>query len=108
MDHEDEWGYYQAFKSVFDQAEKDIGYRIPLGRLTANDQASPTGTRLKAILVDEHAGQMKGLTRYFQSKYPNDDKQYHILRIVKTCRVHFVRTIQDMQRGKDHPESHQG
>ena len=107
MHHEDEWGYYHAFKSVFDQAEKDMGYRIPFGHLTPNDQASPTGTRLKAILVDEHGGQMKGLNRYFQSKFPNDDKQYHILRIVKTCKVHYERSIRTLAK-KDKEMAHQG
>lgn len=107
MDHEDEWGYYQAFKSVFDQAEKDLGYRIPFGHLTIDDAASPTGSRVKAILVDEHAGQIRGLARYFQSKFPNDDKNFHILRIVKTCKVHYERSIKKLEK-KDPSKAHQG
>jgi hypothetical protein len=56
MDHEDEWGYYQTFKTVFDRAERDLDYGIPFGHLIADDTASPTGSRIKAILVDEHEG----------------------------------------------------
>ena len=103
MDQEDEWSYYKAFKSVFDQAEKDLGYRIPFGHLTADDKASPTGTRVKAILLDEHNGQLKGLNRYFQSKYPNDDKFFHVLRIVKVCQIHFKRTIVNLNKSDQTP-----
>ena len=78
MDHEDEWGYFQAFKAIFDQAEKDMGFRIPFSHLMTDDE-SPTQTRIKAILLDEHAGQIRGLARYFQSKYPNDEEDFHIL-----------------------------
>jgi len=38
MDHEDEWRYFQAFKSVFDQVEKDLNYRVPFGHLTLIDE----------------------------------------------------------------------
>jgi hypothetical protein len=107
MDHEDEWGYYQAFRAVFDQAEKGMGYRIPFGHLTADDKASPTGSRVKAILVEEHVGQIKGLSRYFQSKYPNDEKSFHVLRIAKTCRVHYEGSIQSLEN-KNGSKVHQG
>lgn len=58
MDHEDQWGYQRAFSVVFDRAEKDMGYYIPFGHLIKSDTDSPTGTRIKAILLDEHAGQI--------------------------------------------------
>ena len=78
---------------MFDQAEKDMGYRVPFGHII-NDQDSPTKSRIKAILVDEHGGQIKGLARYFESKFPSDDVgKDHILQIVKTCQVHYERSI---------------
>ena len=107
MDHEDEWGYFQAFKSVFDQAEKDLGYRVPFGHLCLNDAASPTGSRIKAILLDEHPGQIKGLACYFHSKFPNDDKKFHILRMVKTCKVHYERSITALEK-RESNETHKG
>ena len=82
-DFESAEGYFQAFKLVFDQAEKDMGYNIPFGHIVKRDQDSPTGSRIKAILVDEHGGQIKGLAQYFESKYPRDTGADHILQIVK-------------------------
>jgi hypothetical protein len=104
-DHEDEWGYYQAFKSVFDQAEKDMGYRVPFGHLTTTDEASPSGTRIKAILLDEHQGQIRGLGRYLHSEYPHLEKKEHILSIVKTCKVHYDRSIRKL-RLRDNTDIH--
>jgi hypothetical protein len=68
-------------------------YHISFNHLIKLDTNSLTRTRIKAILVDEHAGQIRGLDRYFQSKFPRDNKKYHIIRIVKTYRVHFNRSM---------------
>src|SRR5579859_6802733 len=59
-DYEDGEGYYQAFSLVFAQAEKDVGEKIPWGHLVS---AQDSIVRIKAILVDEHGGQVKGLGR---------------------------------------------
>jgi len=96
-DFEDDEGYFQAFKLVFDQAEKDMQCRVPFGHIFRSDNESPTGTRIKAILVDEHGGQIKGLAKYFEHKYPSDEGKVHVLRIVKTCDVHYERSIQGLQ-----------
>ena len=39
---------------------------------------------------------MEGLRRYFDREYPDlsgEDKDYHISKIVKTCRIHYGRSI---------------
>lgn len=107
FDQEDEDSYFEAFKVVFDTAEKDCGQQIPFGHLTI-DQESPSDTRLKAILLDEHAGQIRGLAKYFQHKFPNDDDDYHIRYIVKTCHVHYERSINRLARKNHDDKSHQG
>jgi hypothetical protein len=83
-----------------------MGYRIPFSHLIESDTDSLTRTRIK-ILVDEHAGQIRGLDGYFQSKFPRDDKKYHIIRIIKTCRVHFNRSVQKLFQ-KDSTPEHKG
>ena len=107
MDYEDAWSYFQAFKLIFDQAEKDMGYRIPFGHLTT-DAASRTGTRIKVILLDEHPGQIRGLALYFKSQFPNDELDFHILRIVKICIVHFKRSLTKLLKKDQNNQSHQG
>ena len=91
-DYEDGKGYEMAFKLIFDTAEKDVGRRIPWGHLVSSKQSI---ARIKAILVDEHAGQIKGLAYYFANdrEYKEHDAEWHILRIVKICRVHYERSI---------------
>lgn len=106
MDSEDEWSYCQAFLAMFDTAEKDEGHSVPFGHLTT-DEKSPTGSRIKAILVDLHGGQIRGLANYFNLKYPNDDPNFHIRKIVKTCRVHFQRAIKNLLK-KNSNSLHQG
>jgi hypothetical protein len=93
-DYEDTEGYYQAFNLVFSQAEKDVGKRIPWGHLVSEKNSI---VRIKAILVDEHAGQVKGLGRYFEREYRDHDADWHILRIVRICRVHYERSINKLQ-----------
>ena len=93
-DYEDGEGYYQAFNLVFSQAEKDVGKRIPWGHLVS---AKDSIVRIKAILVDEHGGQLKGLGRYFAKEYQNHDADWHILHIVRICRVHYERSIKKLE-----------
>lgn len=107
LDDEDEESYYEAFKAIFDTAEKDAGYKIPWGHLTENNADSPTGTRIKAILLDEHGGQVGGLARYFNEKYPVDDEDFHILSIVKVCKIHYQRSINKLAKVNYHDERHQ-
>ena len=96
---EDGENYYQLFRLVFDQAESDMGHRIPFGHIVASDEESPSGKRVKAIILDESSGQMKGLIKYFQMKFPGDDPMAdHIRKLVKTCQVHYKRTINKLQR----------
>ena len=89
-DYEDEDGYYQGLELCFKTAEDDIGRRIPWGHLVSSEE-SPI--RVKAILVDEHSGQMAGLGKYFEKEYPFQNRHWHITRIVKVCCVHYYRTI---------------
>lgn len=107
FDGESEAAYFRAFTLVFDQAEKDTGLKVPFGHLYI-DNNSPSGTRIKAILVDMHGGQIKGLSSYFKSKYPADDDEFHILHIVKTCRVHFYRSINKIQKLRPDDKKYQG
>jgi hypothetical protein len=88
-DYEDEIGYYQAFRLVFDTAENDVGKRIHWGHL----MESFTEPYIKAIIVDEHGGQMKGLAKYLNEKYPEYTPDEHIVKIVKVCQTHYFRSI---------------
>ena len=98
--------YFRAFTAVFELAERDTGMKVPFGHLMT-DEESDAGTQIKAILLDEHGGQIKGLSMYFQSKYPADDDDYHILQIVKTCKVHYTRSIQKLEKSKKEDKEHQ-
>lgn len=93
-DYEDSEGYFQAFNLVFSQAEKDVGKRIPWGHLVSEKDSV---VRIKAILVDEYAGQIKGLGRYFEKEYPYHDADWHILCIVRVCRVHYERSLHKLE-----------
>jgi hypothetical protein len=88
-DYEDEIGYHQAFRLVFETAEQDVGRPIRWGHLVES-QADPY---IKAIIVDEHGGQMKGLAKYFNEKYPQYNTEEHISKIVKVCQTHYFRSI---------------
>ena len=88
-DYEDELGYYQAFNLIFNTAEQDVGGRIRWGHLIESRSESC----IKAILVDEHGGQMKGLGKYFNEKYPEYTADEHIPKIVKVCQTHYFRSI---------------
>ena len=101
-DYEDSDGYFQAFNLSFKQAENDIGKRIPWGQLASYKDVLG-GICIKAILVDEHGGQIKGLGRYFAQEYPFHDAEWHILQVVKTCPVHYERSIRKLE-GKGLPK----
>jgi hypothetical protein len=90
-DYEDEEGYYQAFRLIFDAAEKDVGRKIRWGHLVTESQSDEP--YIKAVIVDEHGGQMKGLGRYFAEKYPEISPDQHIAKIVKVCQTHYFRSI---------------
>jgi hypothetical protein len=107
FDEENLDAYCLVFTAFFNTAEKDTGMKVPFGHLLT-DKDSPTGTRIKAILLDEHQGQIRGLAKYFQSKYPSDDLLFHVLRLVKVCRVHFLRSINKIQRTRKDDAGHKG
>lgn len=107
FDDDSEEAYFRAFSAVFDLAEKDTGVRIPFGHMYT-DESSPTGTRIRAIILDMSRGQIGGLRRYFQSKFPNDDPDFHVVSIVKTCRVHFHRSIRKKERLRTDDRRYQG
>lgn len=88
-DYEDEAGYYQAFRLVFETAERDVGQPLRWGHLVES-QAEPY---IQAIILDEHSGQMKGLSKYFYEKYPQYTADEHISKIVKVCQTHYFRSI---------------
>jgi hypothetical protein len=94
-DYEDETGYPQAFRLIFDSAELDVGRRIKWGHLRTDSQTEPY---IKAIIVDEHGGQMKGLGRYFVEQYPEFTSDEHIAKIFKVCQTHYARSITKMEK----------
>jgi len=92
----------EAFNLSFKQAENDIGKRIPWGHLVSHKDILG-GICVKAILVDEHGGQIKGLRCHFAQEYPSHDADWHILRVVKTFRLHYERSIRKLE-GKGLPK----
>ena len=108
FDGEDDLSYFRAFTAVFDQAEKDTGTRVPWGHLYSDDTSPVAGTRIKAIIVDMSGGQVRGLALYFKSKFPADDEDFHILQIVKVCRVHFLRSIRKKEKLRPNEPEYQG
>jgi hypothetical protein len=96
QDYEDARGHEEAFKLIFDTAEKDVGCRISWVHIVSFKHSIG---RIKAVLVDEHAGQIKGLANYFVAdpEYMEHDADWHILRIVKICRVHYKRSIDKLK-----------
>lgn len=94
-DYEHELGYYHAFKAIMDTAQADMNTTsIPWGHLTS---VGENIHRIKAILADEHAGQAKGVGRYFEEHYPPRSAQQHLRAIMKTCQVHYSRTIHKLE-----------
>lgn len=95
-DYEDTAGYYQAFRLVFDTAENDVGRPIRWAHLLQSEEL--TEQCIKAVLVDEHGGQMKGLGQYFHEKYPIYTADEHIPKIAKVCQTHYFRSITKMAK----------
>jgi len=69
-DYEDSQGYFEAFNLVFSRAQQDVGQPIPWGHLVSQAQSI---VRIKAILVDEHRGQISGLGQYFEKEYQHHE-----------------------------------
>jgi hypothetical protein len=94
-DLEDRQAYCQAFRSLFEVTERDIGRPIQLDHLTSHPDHVHVRTRttLYAVLVDMHGGQAKGLMDYLQSRYPLPSAETHLSGLVKVCRVHYNRSI---------------
>jgi hypothetical protein len=94
-------GYCQAFRLVFGQAEKDVSqgkHRIPWAHLA--DTVDLARKEIKAILVDEHNAQVKGLGKYFQQEYAElgHSAEWHIHRIVKVCQFHYGQTVTALEK----------
>lgn len=98
FDSEDDESYFHAMSLIFHTAEKDMNKKIPWGHLVP-ENGQPNQFRLKAIIVDENGGQCKGLGRYFATEYPAyGDADWHVSKIVKTCAVHFKRSVFRLKR----------
>jgi hypothetical protein len=80
-DSEDGLGYYRAFSLIFKTAEQDTGRKLPWGHLAPMKNGIH---RIKAVLVDEHGGQIKGLGRYLEEQDPRKEVSSHVLALVKT------------------------
>jgi hypothetical protein len=101
-------GYQQSFRLVFGQAEKDVSKgkrRIPWAHLAPT--VDLTRKEVKAILVDEHSAQVKGLGKYFEQEYSElgHSAEWHIYRIVKVCQFHYGQTINALEKKKKVPTS---
>ena len=94
INSETEEGYYHAFNLVFKTAEADMGKRIPWGHLVTKTSSE---VRIKAVLVDMHGAQVKGLGKYFAKEYNDHNAAWHVVRIVKTCRVHYERSVRRLE-----------
>ena len=100
-DCDDVEGYCHAFRLVFQQAEKDVSQgkrRIPWAHLA--DTVDLMRKEVKAILVDEHNVQVKGLGKYFEQEYTElgHNAEWHIYRIVKVCQFHYGQTIMTLEK----------
>jgi len=98
-DAEDEIGYYRAIQVAMSVIELDIDTRIQFGHMVSRTTESHW---VKAILVDMHLGQAKGIGRYLAEVYPEKSAAQHIsFPIVKVCRVHWERAIHKLRRDVD-------
>lgn len=101
-DYEDEEGYFQAVDLSWSVAEEDVGRRIPWAHLSDSRESTtrPPTTQIKAILLDLHSAQIKGINRYFQKEYPTNGDgtaNWHTSCIVKLCQVHYERSIRKLE-----------
>jgi hypothetical protein len=100
--------YYEAFRLVFGRAEQDVTdgkRRIPWAHLA--DTVNLSRKDIKAILVDEHIAQVKGLGKYFEKEYGTlgHDADWHIYRIVKVCQFHYGQTVTVLEKKRGVSES---
>jgi hypothetical protein len=100
-DYEDEEGYFQAVDLSWSVAEEDVGKRIPWAHLSdPRTSSTPSTIKIKAILLDLHGGQLKGIGRYFRKEYPTEGDgtaSWHTSRIIKLCQVHYERSIRKLE-----------
>ena len=87
-------GYHKSFSKVFGIAEADMHKKLRWGHIYQNHNE----TRIRAILVNEHLGQVGGLGQYFAEEYKQHDADWHIHRIVKVCRIHYERSIRKLRK----------
>jgi hypothetical protein len=97
-DYESAEGYKECFTLVFNTAERDMGKPIRWGHLFSRDPNSPL-PRIKSVIVDEHSGQIVGWGMYMEDRYQRGDRDWHIWKLIKVCRVHYQRTIRRLQTG---------
>jgi hypothetical protein len=56
--------------------------------------------KIKAILLDLHEGQLKGIGRYLRKEYlteGNGTANWHTSRITKLCQVHYEPSIRKLE-----------
>lgn len=92
---DDASAYEHVFRRVFETAEHDIGKNIRFSPLQPD---SYRGKAIKAILVDMHGGQAKGLQTYFNKLIgfgtsEGSSTAFDLSSILKICRVHYQRSI---------------
>jgi hypothetical protein len=90
-DMESSEAYEHAISLVFRLAEEDVGEPLHFGHLTPDGHGSKQ--RIRAIIIDMHGGQAKGLLKCFQNRFPIGNEIEHLTSIAKVCRVHYTRTI---------------
>jgi hypothetical protein len=90
-DMESSEAYEYAISLVFRLAEEDVGEPLKFAHLIPIGHRA--GHRIRAILIDMHGGQAKGLLKYFQNRFPIGNEMDHLTSIVKVCRVHYTRSI---------------
>ena len=102
MEEEDTDSYYEAFWLAFQTAEADVSHHLPWAHIleACPQQLSRSSTLgIKAVLLDKHGGQFKGLEKYFETKYAlYGNGEWHTSRLIKICTVHFERSIKKLAK----------
>ena len=93
IDYEDEHRYYQALRLIFDIAKQDIRRKIRWRHLITSSESQSQEPYIKAIIIDEHGSQMKGLGRYFTEKYLEYTSDEYVAKIVKVYQTYYFRSI---------------
>ena len=83
-------GYFKVFSKVFAQTEEDVGQKLKWGHIYTDELEEG---RIRAILVDEDGGQIKGLGMYFANEFKQHDADWHVHHIVKVCQIHYKRSV---------------